>query len=78
MLDTERCMETVRERIIDEYKKSGITSIEKFSEKCKVSYNTIWGIVSKNKLKSDIRLSTLIIIANALNRPVSWLIGEDG
>ena len=40
MLDTERCMETIRERIIDEYKKSGITSIEKFSEKCKVSYNT--------------------------------------
>ena len=72
MLDTERCMETIRERIIDEYKKSGITSIEKFSEKCKVSYNTIWGIVSKNKLKSDIS------IANALDRPVSWLIGEDG
>lgn len=75
MLNTERCMETIRERIIDEYKKSGIVSLEKFSIKCNVSCSTICGII--NDTRNDIKLSTLVIIANALGRPVSWLIGEN-
>lgn len=77
MLQTEHCMEILRKRIREEYKKSKIVSIEKFAAKCKISYNTIWRIVSEKNPANDVRLSTLVIIANALGKPVSWLIGED-
>lgn len=77
MTETERCMEILRKRIREEYKKSRIVSMEKFAIKCKISYNTIWRIISEKNPANDVRLSTLVIMANALGKPVSWLIGED-
>ena len=77
MIETEHCMKTLRKRLLEEFDRSGVTSIGAFSCKCEVCRNTIWNIIRTTRLKNDIKLSTLIAISNALGKPVSWLIGLD-
>lgn len=77
-MTTEECMRNLRDSIYSEFAKSGVTSIEAFSCHCGVGYTTLWEIISLQKPKTDIRLSTLVIISNALNLPISRLIGEKG
>lgn len=68
---TEEYLEVLREQLYSIMRKND-WSIVTLSKKCKVSYREIQNILYRKT--KDIRLSTLIHIAQGINKPVSYLI----
>lgn len=72
----EEYMRNVRRNLIREYAKSNKRSLSGFACQCEISQSELDKLIY-GEYRSGVRLKTLVTICNALDKPLTWLIGEN-
>lgn len=72
-IQNEQCIENIRRNLISEYAKSNKNSLAGFACQCEISKAMLDKLLYRGC--KEIYLSTVLRISNALEKPVTWLIG---